>query len=259
MIRIADNLHVVNPAVAQALARLDPEPIERLVARCIKAGAQAIDINSGPLKKEPQKYFRFLVEVAQSVTDLPLVLDTTNPEALEAGLQCCHRTPIINGFSLEPARLGSILPLAKRYGADLIGYLLGPKSQVPVEEEEMMAMAVDLFAAFSTTGMAPERLIIDPVITPLSWDNGIRHNQSVLYVIQHLADLLGAPVRTIAGISNLTSGPMDINRKIQLEQAFLPMLASAGLDYALLNIFHRPSVQTAQLCDALLGDKVFVW
>ncbi len=259
MILVADNLHVVNPAVAGAITRLDPEPITRLVNRCIKAGAQAIDINSGPLNKLPEKYFTFLVEAVQSITDLPLVLDTANPAALAAGLKCCRNRAIINGFSLEPHKLETILPLAQDFDVDIIGYLLGPQSQVPVNEEEMMTLAVDLFGAFSAAGMPPERLIVDPVITPLTWDSGIRHNRAVLIVIQRLADLFGAPVRTIAGLSNLASGPMDISRKIQIEQAFLPMLAAAGLDYVLLNIFHGATVQTAALCDALLGEKPFAW
>ena len=213
----------------------------------------------GAFAQGARKYFRWLVEVVQAVTNRPLVLDTPNPAALEAGLRVCRNAVIINGFSLEAAKRDHILPLAKKYGAPIIGYLLGSKSQVPLDEEEMMSTAVELFDAFSATGMESQQLIIDPVITPLTWESGIRHNRAVLSVIQQLAALLGSPVRTIAGISNLASGPVDVTRKIELEQAFLPMLAAAGLDFALLNIFHGPTVRTAIRCDTLLGDKVFAW
>jgi len=259
MMIVADNLQIVTPVVAEAVSRLDPEPIRQLVLRCQQAGAQAIDINSGPLPKTPEKYFSFLVETVQSSTSLPLLLDTTNPDALEAGLRVCRQPAVINGFSLEPVKLERILTLAAEYDADIIGYLLGPGSQVPIEEDDMMALAVELFEAFCGTGMRPERLIIDPIITPLRWDNGLRHNQAVLNVIRTLPDLLGAPIRTIAGISNLASGPVPVTRKIELESAFLPMLAAAGLDMALLNVLHQPTVHTAGLCDALLGDKVFAF
>jgi len=259
MIIVADNLQIVNPVVAEAVSRLDAAPIRNLVRRCQKAGAQAIDINPGPLSRMPEKYFAFLVETVQDTTSLPLLLDTTNPDALEAGLRVCRRPAIINGFSLEPAKLDRILPLAAEYHTDIIGYLLGPGSQVPVEEEEMMALAVEVFEAFRRTGLGPERLVIDPVIAPLRWDQGLRHNQAVVNLIRLLPDLLGVPVRTIAGISNLASGPVPIKRKIELESAFLPMLAAAGLSMALLNVFHQPTVHTAGLCDALLGDKVFAF
>ncbi|MFC1857079.1 dihydropteroate synthase [Thermodesulfobacteriota bacterium] len=255
----ADNLHVINPAVAEALAGCAPEPIQDLVRRCEQAGAQAIDINSGPLKREPQKHFGFLVEAVQAITDLPLMLDTTNAEALEAGLRVCRKKAIINGFSLEPVKLAHILPLAKQYDVEIIGYLLDPQGQVPIEEEDMMALAVALFEAYTKAGLDASRLIIDPIVAPLAWDNGRRHNRSVLSLVRNLADLLDAPVRTIAGLSNLATGAMPVNRKISLEQAYLPMLAAAGLDMVLLNVFHRPTMQMARTCDALLGDTIFTW
>jgi 5-methyltetrahydrofolate corrinoid/iron sulfur protein methyltransferase len=259
MMIVADNLHIIDPVIADAVARLDPAPIDALVRRCQRAGAQAIDINSGPLPKAPARHFAFLVQAVQDNTSLPLMLDTTNPVALEAGLRICRNRAIINGFSLEPAKLERILPLAAGYDADVIGYLLGPNSQVPIEQEEISALAVELFETFSRTGLGPDRLIIDPVIAPVSWDNGLRHNQAVLKVIAMLPDLLGVPVRTVAGLSNLASGPAPRARKIELERTFLPMLAAAGLDMVLLNVFHEPAVQTVGLCNALLGDNVFAW
>ncbi len=259
MILVADNLHVVDPVVARALGNLDAAPIQDLVRRCQLAGAQAIDINSGPLVKEPEKYFAFLVETVQQTTSLPLLLDTTNARALEAGLSVCRLPAIINGFSLEPGKLKNILPLAAKFDAHIIGYLLGPNSEVPIDEEEMLTLALSLYEAFCAAGLPAEQLIIDPVIAPLTWENGMRHNQAVLKVIRHLPDVLGFPVRTIAGVSNLASGPVPLARKIEVEQAYLPMLASAGLDFALLNIFHEPTVVTATTCSALMGDKIFTW
>lgn len=259
MMIVADNLHVVNPTVAKAVADLDPGPIHQLVSRCESAGAQAIDINSGPLARSPEKHFTFLVETVQNATKLPLVLDTTNPVAMEAGLKVCRSRPVINGFSLEPAKLEKMLPLAVAYDADIIGYLLGPDSQVPIEADEMMTVAVELFEAYTASRLDVDRLIIDPVIAPVSWDNGIRHNQAVLSLLRSLPDLLGGPVRTIAGVSNLASGPMPTSRKIELEQTYLPMLAAAGLDMALLNVLHQPTVQTLKTCDALLGRTILAW
>lgn len=257
MMIVADNLHVINQEVAEALDRFDPGPIVGVVSQCEKAGAQAIDINSGPLPRSPEKSFSFLVETVQSVSSLPLILDTANPQALEAGLRVCRKPAVINGFSLEPHKLERILPLAAAYEADIIGYLLGPGSVVPFSVDEMMSMAVELFDEIQKAGIQPQKLIVDPVIVPVSWDDGIRHNRAVLSLLGQLPELLGQPVRTIAGVSNLASGPMPVQRKIELECAFLPMLAAAGLDMALLNVSHAAAVQTIKTCDALLGQKVF--
>jgi 5-methyltetrahydrofolate corrinoid/iron sulfur protein methyltransferase len=258
MIIVADNLHVIDPGIAQALAKDDPEPVRQLVLHCARSGAQAIDINSGPLKRTPEK-FAFLVQTVQGAVSLPLLLDTANADALGAGLAVCRSKAIINGFSLEPAKKETILPLAMEHGVDIIGYLLHPDSRVPIEAQEMMALAVELFEAYSRAGLPPERLIIDPVVAPMSWDSGIRHNQAVLSVIRNLPDLLGAPVRTIAGLSNLGSGPVSRQRKIQLECAYLPMLAASGLDMVLMNVLHAETLHLVRVCDALLSQKVFSW
>lgn len=259
MILVADNLHVVNPAIADAVTRMIPEPIEQMVRQCEQAGAQAIDVNSGPLSRQPEKRFAFFVETVQAVTRLPLLLDTTNAVALEAGLKTSRNPAIINGFSLEPSKIERILPLAEKYDTPIIGYLLDTKGRVAATADEMMALAVELFGQFAATGLPAERLIIDPVVAPMTWENGIAHNQNILALLPCLPDLLGTPVRTIAGISNLASGPVATEKKIALEQAFLPMLAAAGLEMALLNIDHAPTVQTARTCAALLGDAVFSW
>jgi 5-methyltetrahydrofolate corrinoid/iron sulfur protein methyltransferase len=100
-------------------------------------------------------------------------------------------------------------------------------------------------------------LIIDPVIMPLSWQEGTRHNRAVLKVISGLHDLLGAPVRTIAGLSNLATGNVPLSLKIHLEQTFLPMLAAAGLDMVLTNVLHGPTMETAWTCQQLLSDDIF--
>jgi 5-methyltetrahydrofolate corrinoid/iron sulfur protein methyltransferase len=259
MIIIADNLHVINPVIAQAVEKMNAAPIQTLIRRCIQSGAQSLDINCGPLRRMPEERMSFLVKTVQAVTDLPIMLDTTNATALAAGLAVSGSRPIINGFSLEPAKLEGILPLARRYDADIIGYLLHPDSRVPMEEDELMGVAVSLFESFCNAGLDPARLIIDPVIAPLSWQQGIRHNRAVLSVIRNLSDLLGEPVRTIAGLSNLASGRMPAAQKIALECAFVPMLAAAGLDMVLTNVLHAPTVETAKICDALLGDQVFSW
>ena len=120
VIIVADNLQIANQRVADALRRMDASPILEMVKGCIAAGAEAIDINPGPLARCAEEKMTFLVETVQSVTNLPLVLDTTNPAALETGLEVSRNRTVINGFSLEPARLESILPLAKRFDTDII-------------------------------------------------------------------------------------------------------------------------------------------
>ena len=130
MILIADNLQITQPAVEGAITNLNPKPIQELVLACRKAGAQMIDINPGPLPREGDKKMAFLVNTVQEVCNLPIVLDTINPFAIEAGLKAARHKVIINGFSPEPHKIEQILPLAKQYEADIIGFLLTPQGKV---------------------------------------------------------------------------------------------------------------------------------
>ena len=252
-------MRITNPAIEMALSEMDPQPIQALTKKCEAAGAEAIDINSGPLNRDPERKMAFLVEVIQEVTGLPILLDTANPKALEAGLRACTNRSIINGFSLEPAKLRFILPLARKYEADIIGYLLYPNSHVPPDGSERLSVAIELFDQYIQAGLDKERLIIDPIIAPLIWQDGNSQNMEILSVIRTLPDLLGFDVRTIAGLSNLTSGQGDRGKKILMEKTYLPMLMGAGLSMALIDVFHEETIRVARACRSLMRPRVFSW
>lgn len=259
MLLVADNLQITDPAIAGAVESGDPEPVRELAKRCAAAGADAIDINCGPLRRDPDKKITFLVEAVRSATGLPLMIDTANPVAMEAGLRAAGPGTIINGFSLEPAKLTRILPLARSFNADIIGFLLTPRSQVPLEGADRLSLAVELFQACQDTGLAPERLIIDPVVVPLDWQSGNRQARELLALLHQLPEVLGFPVRTIAGLSNLTTGWGHRRQRLLLERTYLPMLAAAGLDMALLNVLHAETVAVAHACRSLTEDRIFTW
>lgn len=102
---VADNIRITKASVQDALDRKDPVPIQDMSRQCTAAGAHAIDINTGPLKKDPETAMSFFVRAVQDVTDLPLVIDTTNFVAMAAGLAAAVNPVIINGISLEPVKL----------------------------------------------------------------------------------------------------------------------------------------------------------
>ena len=256
---IADNLQVTLYSFKKALDALDPLPIQKLVKKAETQGAEAIDINSGPLSRNGEEKMDFLVNAIQEVTDLPVLLDTVNSHAIKAGLLANKKTAIINGFSLEPEKLKNILPLAKEFNVDIIGYLLYPNGHVPPDSESRLNVAVDLYNAFLKSGAAKEHLIIDPVLVPVMWQQGGQHARDVLSVLNSLPVMLGFPVKTIAAISNLTTGHHSKKQKILLEKTYLPMLAAGGLSMLMLNIFHDETVQAARVCTSLTGNRVFAW
>jgi len=256
---VADNIHVINPIIAAALEQLDPVPFQQMARECEEAGASAIDINPGPLRREAEVRMAFIVEAVQSATKLPILIDTANRAAMEAGLEAATGRTILNGFSLEPSKVKGMIPLAKKFDVEIIGYLLRPDGHVPADASERLSLAVELLHTFQGAGLDSHKLIIDPVIVPVSWQNGTAQAGEVLTALRLLPDLLGFPVKTIAGLSNLTTGKGYRKERLLLERTYLPMLFASGLDMALMNILHRDTVQAARACCALGGESVFAW
>jgi 5-methyltetrahydrofolate corrinoid/iron sulfur protein methyltransferase len=256
---IADNIRITKQSIRQALVKKDPIPLQNLARLCVQQGAHGIDINTGPLGKDPEAAMVFFIRAVEDVTDLPLFIDTTNPAAMAAGLAVARNKTIINGISLEPAKLEKILPLAKKYNTDLIGFLLYPDSRVPKDSSERFEIALELLARVELSGVAKERLIIDPVVPPLSWDDGLFRARELLKTIPVLPELLGFQVRTIAGLSNLTTGVADKSRKTLVETTYLSMLAAAGLDYLLLDILNPHTRRSARVATLLTREDIFSW
>lgn len=259
MIIVADNLQILRRPIAEAVAKGDAEPIRSMVRQWIAAGAEAIDINAGPAGRRADSPMAFLVDAVRGAASIPLVLDSASPAALSAGLDAAGAPAVINGFSLEPARMDTVLPLALAHQSDVIGYLLRRDGHVPTDTEERMSVAVELFQAFLDAGGDAARLVIDPVVVPVTWQDGHRQLAEILEVLRRLPDLLGARVRTIAGLSNLTTGVGDPERRGLLEQSVIPMLAAAGLDMILMNVLRAQSVRTVHASRMLLSKGIFSW
>jgi 5-methyltetrahydrofolate corrinoid/iron sulfur protein methyltransferase len=222
MIIVADNLRITLPAIGRAVNRLDPRTHPADGQACHGCRCPGHRHQQRPnVSATPEEKMTFLVRTVQECVDLPIVLDTANPRAMAAGLAASRDKAIINGVSWSPEKLERILPMARQHDCDIIGYLLRPNGHVPVDASGRMEAAVALFDAIQTAGIQPERIIIDPVVAPLAWQDGNRQNMAVLEVIRTLPDLLGFPVRTIAGLSNLTTGAPDPDTRRRYQCAFL--------------------------------------
>ena len=260
MLLIADNLQLTLPAMARELAERDAAALQARIARLVAAGAEGIDINTGPLGHGAADHTAYLLETVTAVTGLPLLIDTLDPDALRAALEFgASNRIIINGFSLERARLERILPLAVRYDVDIIAYLLDERSHVPKGVDDRLETALALFQRATAAGLPPERLIIDPVVAPLNWPDAAEHNRSLLEVLKRLPEMLGFEVQTVASLSNLTTGPAIRSQKEALERVFVPMLAAHGLSMLLVNMNHTRSVATVRRCRWILDAGVFAW
>ena len=124
MLLIAESINIMSKTIGPALRERNARPVQELAKAEAEAGADLLDINIGPARKEGDKLMEWAVQAVQEVSSLPLSLDTTNPLAMEAGLKIHKGKALMN--SISPARFDSELPMAKEYNANMIGLLWGP-------------------------------------------------------------------------------------------------------------------------------------
>ncbi|MEW5733264.1 MAG: dihydropteroate synthase [Thermodesulfobacteriota bacterium] len=261
MFLIADNVQVTRKVVGRAFEERDPGPVAEIAARCAAAKVDAVDVNMGPVSRDPEGAAEFFVTAVLSGARLPLWIDTVNPRAMERGLVLAKAAgrPAINGVSLAPERLEAMAELSVRHDADLVAYLLTEKGMVCPDADTRLAVAAELWTRLCGLGVSPERVIVDPVCAPLLWGDGVYQSGEVANTIRLLPDVLGFPVKTVVGLSNLTTGRAPRDRKERYEAAYLCMLASAGLSHALVNVEHGEVLTYAGVVGNLRSGRVFSW
>ncbi|MDR1050803.1 MAG: dihydropteroate synthase, partial [Deltaproteobacteria bacterium] len=123
---IAENLNVINKKVGAAFKDKDPGPVRKMTEDIVKSEPDYVDINLGPAKKNGAELMPWVVNIVQEVTDIPVVLDTSNIDAIEAGLKVCKKRALINSIMCRPERYNAMLPLVKKYDADWVALMWGP-------------------------------------------------------------------------------------------------------------------------------------
>ena len=140
---IGENIHIMADAVKAGLRDRDARFFQELAVAQVEAGAQALDLNLGPRKKDWEEVFPWMVKAVESVADVPLVLDSTNLLGIEAGLKVITKhQPIINSTSAEEERLEAVPLIAKKCNAKMVALTMG-KSGIPVSADERVNIAIE--------------------------------------------------------------------------------------------------------------------
>jgi cobalamin-dependent methionine synthase I len=253
LIIAADNLNILNSAVAQALQALDPRLLQELARRCEQAGAGLLDINPGFLPPRHHDRMAFMVETVQQVTSLRLILDSPNPLVLARGLAVANKPPILNACTLEADKLREILPLAAAHQTDLVLLLLDAHSRPGATLEAKVTLALELREQALAAGLTEAQLIFDPVLPNLTWPDAWAQVGEVVKTVRllHGGGLWGEPARTMAGLSNLRSG-LRATYPVRVEEATLGVLAGGGLSLALVDVLQPGLMETVRVINQLV-------
>jgi 5-methyltetrahydrofolate--homocysteine methyltransferase len=222
----------------------DLSQLETDVAQQVEGGADMLDVNVGDPLADEIGLMRNAIPLVQGLTDLPLCIDSSVIEALEAGLAAYDGKALVNSVTGEDARLEAILPIVARHGAAVIG--LANDDEIPMEPQRRLEVAKKIVSAAGDYGIPPEDVIIDPLAMPV----GAEPRAVTLFVetLHLLRDELG--VNTTCGASNTSFG---LPGRHTLGAAFLAVAQSHGLTSAIMDARRDETVEAVRATDFLLG------
>jgi len=233
-----ENLNVISKVLGPAMKSRDAAPIRKMAEKQTEAGVDYIDLNIGPARKGGAELMEWIVKTVQEVTDLPLFLDTSNVDAIEAGLKVYKNKKgkaVINSIMARPERMGALIPLCAKYDAGMVALLWGPEG-MPRDTDERAMFLSELYMAATDAGVAPGDIFIDPIVTPVNVQQEQLHHCLALYQSQE--DLAPGCLST-NGLSNCSNGAPENLRPI-LNQTFLMMLMHCGVQGAIVDAFDKP-------------------
>jgi 5-methyltetrahydrofolate corrinoid/iron sulfur protein methyltransferase len=230
MILVGEELNVMSKTIGQGIKDRDAGPIRECIAEQVKNKMDYLDLNVGPVKKDPVGTMEWLVKTVQEITDTPLCLDTTNVAAMEAGLKICKKKPILNSASGSTESRQTMMPLAAKYPCSLVLSVINDAG-LPSDAEERAASIMDSVAYANEIGIASEDIWVDPVMMPVSVDQ--RQVAAYMEFVQMLPDIVPG-AKSLCGLSNLSFGVPKELRGL-LNRTFLVMLDRIGQHSAIVS------------------------
>jgi len=253
MILIGERINGMFRDIREAILNRDPEPVKRHAMLQTENGARYLDINTGPTvaPEDQPATMEWLVKVTQEASHLPCCIDSTNPEAIEAGLKVHRGKAMINSTTADQWKMEIYLPMAAKYGAAIIGLAMNEKG-VPKDANDRLALAMEIVANADAHGIPMEELYIDPLVLPANV--GQDHGPEVLETIRQVKLLASPPPKTVVGLSNISQ--RCPNRPL-LNRTFLVMGMACGLDAAIADVEDNELVDMAATANIILNKEIY--
>ena len=242
----------INPTgrkmLAQEMRNGDYSRVESDTLAQVAAGAHMLDINAGiPLADEP-KILAECVQLIQSLTDVPLSIDSSIVAALKSGLSVYQGKPLVNSVTGEEERLESVLPLVKKYGAAVVA-ISNDETGISEDPDIRFSVAKKIVERAEDYGITRADIIVDPLVMPIGAINTA--GRQVMHIVKRLREEL--QVNTTCGASNVSFG---LPNRHGLNAAFLAMTIGAGLTSAITNPLHPEMMQAVLGANVMMGHDL---
>ncbi|MEJ8573073.1 methyltetrahydrofolate cobalamin methyltransferase [Microbaculum marinum] len=225
------------------------ETVKKDALEQVWAGATMLDVNAGvtsvdPNQSEPPLLAR-TIELVQSLTDVPISIDSSVPAALKAGLEVCKGRPLVNSVTGEEDRLESILPLIRKYDVPVVA-ISNDETGISEDPDVRFEVARKIVRHAADYGIKPEDVVVDPLVMPIG-AMGTAGRQ-VFHLVRRLREEL--KVNTTCGASNISFG---LPHRHGINAAFLPMAISAGMTSAIMNPCRPQEMEMVRAANVLMG------
>jgi 5-methyltetrahydrofolate--homocysteine methyltransferase len=239
----------INPTgrkrLAAEMAAGDFSTVEADTLAQVAAGARMLDVNAGiPLADEP-RILADTIRLVQSLTDLPLSIDSSIVAALEAGLAAYQGKPLVNSVTGEDERLEAVLPLIKRYGAAVVA-ISNDETGISEDPDVRFEVAKRIVERAADHGIPHSDIVVDPLVMPIGALG--QAGRSVFRLIRRLREEL--KVNTTCGASNVSFG---LPNRHALNGSFLQMAIASGMTSAIMNPLHEPEMTAIMGADVMMG------
>lgn len=211
----------------QALKEEDMDYILGMAIQQVEAGADILDVNVGAPGIDEKAMMVKVIKALQSVVDVPLQIDSTKPEVLEAALRIYNGKPLVNSVNGEKAVMDKILPLVAKYGAAVVGLTLD-ENGIPKDADGRIAIAEKIVNNASAHGIKKENIAIDCLVLTVSAEQ--KAAMETLKAVRRVREDLG--LKNVLGVSNISFG---LPNRSNINTTFLTMALSAGLDLPIMN------------------------
>ena len=250
MLVVAERINASRKYIAQAISSKNAPFIQNEAKAQDQAGADYIDVNAGTFVGEEAEHLKWVIEAVQAVTDLPICIDSPDPEVIKSVIPLVDKKPMINSITLEPARLDGILPLAAQYKTKVIGLCQSEDAMADTAEVKL-ELAGRLVEAVNKAGVGIDNLYIDPLVYPLATET-----KSALATLDAIEGIMKAfpGVHTICGLTNVSYGLPS--RKI-VNRTFLVSAITRGLDSAILDPTDKQLFSAMKSAEMVMGRDDF--
>lgn len=242
---IGELINCTRKKVGAAAQARDTAQIQEVARNQVNAGADMLDVNGG-LPGQEAETLSWLVNIVQEVVDIPLCLDSADPEALGKAMPLCKHRPMLNSITDEPARLDALLPVVKEYRPKVIALCMSPAGP-PMGVDDRLATASRLIDRLTSEGTALDDIYVDACVIPAS--TGPENSKAFIDSIGKIVDRYPS-VHLSAGVSNVSFG---LPQRKLLNQVYLTLLMAHGLDAAIVDPCDRQLMMNIRAAEALLG------